>query len=72
MVHAKRWWRTGRHQSEVQGVLRQCLAVYERPEPFEVFTKPASTALRNQLDFLGWVRKGVGMVLGTLPGRWLD
>lgn len=51
MVHAKRWWRTERHQSEVQGVLRQCLAVYERPEPSEVFTKPASTALRNQLDF---------------------
>lgn len=39
MAGAKRLWRTGRHQSEVQGVLRQCLAVDERPEPFEVFTK---------------------------------
>lgn len=64
MVSAKRLWRTGRHQSEVQGVLRQCLAVDERPEPFEVFTKSTSTALRNQLDFLGWGEERGGHGLG--------
>lgn len=68
----ERWWRAGRHQleGELLGVLREHLTMYKRRECSEVFTKPESTAHRNHLGFLGRVRKGVCMALGTLPGRW--
>lgn len=62
--------RDGREQEKLSGVLRERLTMYKRLECSEVFTKPESTAHRNHLGFLGRVRKGVSMALGTLPGRW--